>query len=253
MMSTNKSDFRISPLSIMSIAVFIVIGAALWWINTVAAVVIIIIAVSSGALLLWYSLTGSMDYSAGFSNSIYNEQFATRRRLSEIENRMRAALEEPESEYEDIMSDYEYSDLSEESMSDYDTEIPVGIIDGINADIAEKMAIAGIEDLDELAVADSDEISQICKVKIQTAEEWILDAKTIFVGAQISSIIDLSMEDAEAMRERIMKSVRDKVLKFPIDFEIPVAKVQRWINRANSIVSAIDVNEMQRWLEESDR
>jgi hypothetical protein len=55
------------------------------------------------------------------------------------------------------------------------------------------------------------------------------------------------------MRSRIVKSVQAGTLKMPVDYEITMPKVQRWINRANKIVSAVDVSEMQRWLEDGER
>ena len=61
------------------------------------------------------------------------------------------------------------------------------------------------------------------------------------------------MEDAKKMQSRILKSAKSGTLKMPVDYEITLPKVQRWINRANKIVSTVDVNEMQRWLEDGER
>ncbi|MDF1539134.1 MAG: helix-hairpin-helix domain-containing protein [Candidatus Thorarchaeota archaeon] len=252
-MSPSKNDSGLSTLTIISIAIFVIIGIALWWYNTVAAILILILSFASVAMLFWKAFSEAVEQSAGFSGEIRRERGAQRLRLSDIENRMKAALEQSDSDYDNIMTDYDYPNLSEESIADYDTEIPVTIIDGIEGAIAENLENIGIEDLDELAVADPEEVSNNCKVSRQEAEDWIMDAKLIFVGAEISSLISLSMEDPNKMKNSITKAIRTATLKVPIDFKLPQSKIQRWINRANKIVSEVDVNEIQRWLEESDR
>ena len=80
-----------------------------------------------------------------------------------------------------------------------------------------------------------------------------LDAKAIFVGAEISSIIPLSMEEPSKMAKNIERAIRSGTLKVPVDYKIPLKKIHRWINRANKIVSAVDVADIQRWFEEGDR
>ncbi len=251
-MSTNMSDSQFGLLAIVSIAIFVIIGIALWWYNTVAALLILLLSVSAGSLMLWRTISKGLEQNAGFTGDLSRERAITRRRLSDIENRMRTALEEGNGNRDDLI-EFSYEGLEGESIADYDTEIPVGIIDGIENKAISHLEAIGIEDLDELAVADPEEISKVCKVGRQRAEEWILDAKAIFVGAHISSIITLSMEDAKKMRSRIVKSVQAGTLKIPVDHVITLPKVQRWINRANKIVSTVDVNEIQRWLEDGDR
>jgi hypothetical protein len=246
------SESQFGLLAIVSVAIFVIIGVALWWYNTVAALLILLLSLSAGSLMLWRAISKGLEQDAGFTGDLYRERAITRRRLSDIENRMRSALEESDENRDDLI-EFRYESLEGESIADYDTEIPVRIIDGIEDKILSLLESIGIEDLDELAVADPDEISKECRVNRQRAEEWILDAKAIFVGAHISSIITLSMEDPKKMRSRILKSVKAGTLKMPVDYEITLPKVQRWINRANKIVSAVDVTEIQRWLEDSDR
>jgi hypothetical protein len=251
-MTTNMSDSQSELLAIVSIVIFVIIGIALWWYNTVAALLIILLSLSAGSMMLWRAITKGLEQDAGFSGSLYRERAVTRRRLSDIENRMRKALEEGDMNRDDL-EDLNYEDLEGESIADYDTEIPVGIIDGIEEKVLKRLESIGIEDLDELAVADPEEISKECRVSRQRAEEWILDAKAIFVGAHISSIITLSMEDAKKMHSRIAKAAQAGTLKLPVDYNVTIQKIQRWINRANKLVSTVDVTEIQRWLEEGDR
>lgn len=252
-MSSSMNESQFGFLAILSIAIFVIIGVALWWYNTVAALLIILLSLSSGLMMLWRSIARAFEQNAGFSGDLYKEREITRRRLSDIENRMRGSLEDKDMGQSEIWEDFNYETLEGDSIADYDTEIPVEIIDGIQNRNALFLENIGIEDLDELAVADPEEISKTCKVSAQVAEEWILDAKAIFVGAHISSIITLSMEDPKKMRSRIKKSIEAGTLKMPVDYEIPLSKVQRWVNRANKIVSTVDVNEIQRWLEDGDR
>ncbi len=252
-MSTNMSDSQFGLLAIVSIVIFVLIGIVLWWYNTVAALLILLLSLSTGALMLLRFITKAIEQKSGFSGVLYREREITRRRLSDIENRMRTALENGDMKHDNLVEDFNYASLEGESIADYDTEIPVEIIDGIQNRIVEYLESIGIEDLDELAVADPDEISKVCRVSSQIVEEWILDAKAIFVGAHISSIITLSMEDAKKMQSRILKSVQSGTLKMPVDYEITLPKVLRWINRANKIVSTVDVNEIQRWLEDGER
>ena len=204
-------------------------------------------------MLLWKALTEAAEQNAGFSGNIQRERGHTRLKLADIEKRMKAALERGDSDYDNLITDYNYPNLSEESIADYDTEIPVTVIDGIEGKLADILEKIGIEDLDELAVADPEELLASCKVARQVVEEWILDAKVIFVGAEISSIISLSMEDPQKMKDSITKAIQAGTLKIPVDYKIPLSRIQRWINRANKIVSTIDVKEIQRWLEETDR
>ncbi|MCK5239798.1 MAG: helix-hairpin-helix domain-containing protein [Candidatus Thorarchaeota archaeon] len=252
-MSSNISNSQFDLLAIVSIAIFVIIGIALWWYNTVAALLILLLSFSAGALILWRTISKSIEQKSGFSGNLYREREITRRRLSDIENRMRRALEAGDVKHDNMIEDFNYANLEGESIADYDTEIPVEIIDGIQNRIIEHLEGIGIEDLDELAVADPEEISKVCGISSQIVEEWILDAKAIFVGAHISSIITLSMEDAKKMQSRISKSAKSGTLKMPVDYKITLPKVQRWINRANKIVSTVDVNEMQRWLEDGER
>ena len=90
------------------------------------------------------------------------------------------------------------------------------------------------------------------KVSKQTAEGWILDAKALFVGAQISSLIPLSMADAKEIRKNIRKAKNSGALKMPVDDDIPLSKIEGWIEKANEMVSSVDAAEIKKLLEDSD-
>ncbi|MHA1909618.1 MAG: hypothetical protein ACW98Y_20125, partial [Candidatus Thorarchaeota archaeon] len=124
------SESQFGLLAIVSIAIFVIIGIALWWYNTVAALLILLLSLSAGSLMFWRTLSKGLEQNAGFSGDLYRERAITRRRLSDIENRMRTALEEGDGNRDDLI-EFSYEGLEGESIADYDSEIPVNIIDGI--------------------------------------------------------------------------------------------------------------------------
>ncbi len=231
----------------------LMVGIALWGYNTVVSIVVFSIVLAISLNLIWSALLDRIDAKTGFTNPIYREQSFSRKSLSELENRMKSTLERMENSYGYLIDDFDEEELSENTMEDYDAEIPIGLIDGITSEVSDRIEKIGIMDIDELAIADSDEIAGAAKVSNQVAEEWILDAKALFVGAQISSLIPLSMSDPKDLRKKIDRARKSGALRMPVDYEISPSKIQRWIDKANELVSSFDVSEIQRWLEDSDR
>ncbi|MFW9920532.1 MAG: hypothetical protein ACFFED_13090 [Candidatus Thorarchaeota archaeon] len=240
----------------IAILILLIAGIFLWGINTVASVALFSIALAGSLVLVWNVFIDRIETNTGFTQPIYREQNLSRRSLADIENRMKTTLEKIEnaySSYGSIFDDIDESELSENTMEDYDAEIPIGLIDGIQTEYCDRLENIGIMDIDELAIADPEEISDSAKVSRQTAEEWILDAKILFVGAQISSLIPLSMSDPKEIQKRIEKARKSGALKMPVDHDVSLSKIERWINRANEMVSSFDVAEIQKLLDDSDR
>lgn len=240
----------------LPILILLIAGMTLWGYNTVASVALFSIALAVSLIFIWNWFLDKIDAKTGFTQPVLKEQSLSRRSLSDIENRMKATLEKIEntySNYGSLFDDIDEAELSENTMEDYDEEIPIGLIDGISPLHAERLEKIGIMDIDELAIADTEEISDAARVAQHTAEEWILDAKALFVGAQISSLIPLSMSEASEIERKIERARKSGALKMPVDYEIPMNKIEGWIAKANELVSAFDVAEIQKWLEDGDR
>ncbi len=248
-----KSSVLIYPITIL---LMIIAGIALWGYNTVVSIALFSIALAVGLIYVWNIFLSRIEMKTGFTHPTYREQNLSRRSLTDIENRMKTTLEKIEnaySSYGSLFDDIDESELSENTMEDYDAEIPIGLIDGITTEYSDRIERIGIMDIDELAIADPEEIADAAKVSKQTAEEWILDAKTLFVGAQISSLIPLSMSEPKDLLKQIEKAMKSGALKLPVDHEISLKKIERWITKANELVSSFDVAEIQKLLEEGDR
>ncbi len=243
----------INPNSIATITfAMILAGVALWGTNTVASVVVFTIALAIITITIWDVFVSRIELETGFATTRYNKQALSPNSLIDIERKMQSKLEQIERGYDQFLEDVDDPDLIENTIEDYDAEIPIELLDGISGEICERIESIGILDIDELAIADPDEIAEAARVPKQIAEQWVLDAKALFVGAQLSSLIPLSMAEAKDVLRSIEESVISGMLKMPVDYELPITKVEKWINRANKLVSSFDVSEIQKLLEEEE-
>lgn len=253
-MSTTNTYQSIWKLSFAGLlTALLILAMVLWDYNTVASILLFTGALGILVFYIWNSIMQNAETNAPYYSNIRREGNATYSKLAEIESRMHAALEQPRQPIGYDMDDFDYSEFSGNTIADYDEEVPVSLIDGIDTVRSDKLGRIGISDIDELAIADPEEIAHSTGVSKQVAEEWILDAKAMFVGAQISSLIPLSMSEGNNLLAKINKARSTGALILPIDHDLSLEKIDGWINRANELVSAFDVSEMQKLLDDSDK
>jgi hypothetical protein len=253
MPTTNRyqSIWKLSSAGLL--IALLILAIVLWDYNTVASIVLFTASFGIVVFYVWSSILQRAETSAAYYSSIRRERNATYTKLAEIESRMHAALEQPKQPVGYEMDDFDYPELPGNTIADYDEEVPVSLIDGIDTAKSDQLGRIGISDIDELAIADPEEIAHTTGVSKQVAEEWILDAKAMFVGAQISSLIPLSMSEGHKLLAKINNARNTGALKLPIDHDLSISKIDGWINRANELVSAIDVSEIQKLLDDHDK
>lgn len=249
--NTYQSIWKLSSAGLLT--ALLILAMVLWDYNTVASIMLFTGALGILVFYIWNSMVQNAETNAPYYSSIRREGNATYSKLAEIESRMHAALEQPRQPIGYEMDNFDYPELSGNTIADYDEEVPVSLIDGIDTAKSDQLGRIGISDIDELAIADPEEIARTTGVSRQIAEEWILDAKAMFVGAQISSLIPLSMSEANKLLAKINSAKKTGALKLPIDHDLSLSKIDGWINRANELVSAVDVSEIQRLLDNSDK
>ena len=175
-MSTTNTYQSIWKLSFAGLlTALLILAMVLWDYNTVASILLFTGALGILVFYIWNSIMQNAETNAPYYSNIRREGNATYSKLAEIESRMHAALEQPRQPIGYDMDDFDYSEFSGNTIADYDEEVPVSLIDGIDTVRSDKLGRIGISDIDELAIADPEEIAHSTGVSKQVAEEWILD------------------------------------------------------------------------------
>ncbi|MHA2362002.1 MAG: helix-hairpin-helix domain-containing protein, partial [Candidatus Thorarchaeota archaeon] len=127
--------------------------------------------------------------------------------------------------------------------------LPTGIIDGIGRNTSNLLTNSGVNVLEDLAEITSSHLMKMCDTDLETAERWIAEAKAIIFGAEIKSIMDLSVAHDEEIYQRVSDAVEKGIISFPDDYEFTLWVVKRWIESAIHHMTSVEPDEIRKWFD----
>ncbi|MFX1272892.1 MAG: hypothetical protein ACFFAX_14485, partial [Promethearchaeota archaeon] len=180
----------------------IVASIIVWWANTVVAMLVLFAAM----FVAVYTLCSiPLDQPPpGVRRRRWDGMSVER--LDLLEQRMRESLEEIVMMEEDEEPEESYAipvDEADEASTGLEHDIPVEVIDGIGKAYGMKLREIGITNLEELALSSPERVQEACEVTLNEAAGWVADAIAIFMGAGMTSVLELAMSDAEEIIKRI--------------------------------------------------
>ncbi|MHA1637644.1 MAG: hypothetical protein ACTSUB_06465 [Candidatus Thorarchaeota archaeon] len=229
----NKSKSMLLAISIIMIA----LAVLLWWTVTLVSVILLI-----GVIILIPRFFIKIPLPAKQPIKV------KRKRVSPVDETIGRVLS-----FEMSIDEAIQKNTEQEFLSDMDLRIPVNVIEGVQEKHVTLLNDVGIVDTDVLALEDKHLIESLCDINLDTAEQWITDAKAISIGAKISNIFDLSMVDADEMLTAITRAVKGNTFEIPEGYSLTIKKVESWIESANDAISSIDAEEIQKTIENQDR
>ena len=174
-------------------------------------------------------------------------------RIDLLEKRMRESLEEIVMMEEEEEEDTSYAipvDEVEGAPSGLEHDIPVDIIDGIGKAYSMKLQEIGIMNLEELALSSPERIVDACKVSADDAAGWVADAIGIFMGAGMTSVLELAMSDPDEIVERIQSALEKGKIRVPEGHEFTIWSARHWITAANEHIM-LSPEDIRRWAEDN--
>ncbi|MFX1260833.1 MAG: hypothetical protein ACFFAZ_01970 [Promethearchaeota archaeon] len=246
--SADSEQRRRSMFLIATIAL-ILASIVIWWGNTVAAMLVLFAAM----FLAVYTLCSlPLDQPS--------PRVGRRRwdgmsfdRLDLLEQRMRESLEEIAMMEEEKEPDESYAipvDEVDEASAVLEHEIPVEVIDGIGKAYGMKLREIGITNLEELALSSPERVQGACEITPNEAAGWVADAIAIFMGAGMTSVLELAMSDAEEIIKRIELAVENGTIRVPEGHEFTIWSARHWIAAANEHIM-LSPEDIRRWVEDN--
>lgn len=230
---------QITKMKTMLLAIsitMIALAVLLWWTVTLLSVVLLI-----GVIIL---IPG---FCIEIPIPVTQPRKVKRKRISQIDETIGRVLS-----FEMSIDEAIQKNTEQEFISELDLRIPVDIIEGIEEKHSVLLNDVGITDVEVLALEDKHLLESLCEISLDTAGQWIADAKGISIGAGVSNIFDLSMADADEMLTTLTHALNDNTFEIPMDYSFTIWKVRKWIESANEIISSIDVDEIQKMIENQD-
>jgi predicted flap endonuclease-1-like 5' DNA nuclease len=224
----------------------IAIAVGVWWQSTVLAVLLLVLGTVILVNLICTRLLVSVQPLQPTQSRTTRK--GVPRERSVIETRIARAIQE------ELQSGQKRKRAPKENfLNELDRAIPPKVLNGVGPEISEKLEQMGINDLESLADADAVEIAEACNVDPKTAIQWVFDAEALCHGADITDIIELSVAEPEEVVLKISEALVEDIIGVPKDYELTIDRVAHWINEANAIVSAVDVEEIKRTIEKGEK
>ena len=123
--------------------------------------------------------------------------------------------------------------------------LPVSTVEGIGKKYQDELEKGHIKWVEELALAKSETVSELTGVNSMTAKKWIAmarltwlddvsneDAECIVLGANITSIEELAVADAEDLYNEVSTAEKFGRVQVPKGYKITKDKVKLWIESA---------------------
>ncbi|MFX1318187.1 MAG: DUF4332 domain-containing protein [Promethearchaeota archaeon] len=124
-------------------------------------------------------------------------------------------------------------------------QLPVSTIEGIGKTYQDELEKGNIKWVEDLALANPETISRLTSVNNRTAQKWIAmarltwldnvsneDAECIVLGANITSIEELAVADAEDLYNKVSTAEKFGRVQVPKGYKITKDKVRLWIESA---------------------
>jgi hypothetical protein len=242
-----EPEKRNRRVSIVAIAL-IIASMLLWWINTVAAMLLLF----ASMFVIVYTFCAIPVTQPPPVVRKRRWDGMTIERIDFLEKRMRESLEEIVSMEEEEEKDTSYAipvDDVESESSGLVHDIPVEVIDGIGKTYRMKLQDIGVENLEDLAIASHESVAEACSIESNEAAAWIADAIGIFLGAGLTSVLELAMSDAEEILTRIELALEEGRISVPKNHEFTIWKARYWITAANEHI-ILSPEDIRRWAED---
>lgn len=230
--------------------VALILGSiVIWWGNTVAAM----LALFAAMFIAVYTLCSvPLDQpSPGIRRRRWDGMSIER--IDLLEQRMRESLEEIVRMEEEEEPDESYAipvDEVDEASAVLQHEIPVEVVDGIGKAYGMRLSEIGITNLEELALTSPERVQEACEITLNEAAGWVADAVAIFMGAGMTSVLELAMSDAEEIIKRIELAVENGTIRVPEGHEFTIWSARHWIAAANEHI-ILSPEDIRRWVEDN--
>jgi predicted flap endonuclease-1-like 5' DNA nuclease len=235
-------------LLIAAIAIALV-SPALWWVNTVTAMLFLFAAM----FIIVYTLCNVPLDQPPVRTRQRRWDGMSVERIDLLEKRMRESLEEIVMMEEEEEAEESYAipvDEVEGGASGLEHDIPVEIIEGIGKAYGMKLRNIGIKNLEDLALSSPERIQEACEVSLHEAAGWVADAIGIFMGAGMTSVLELAMSDAEEIIKRIEEALEKEKIRVPEGHEFAIWSARQWIAAANAHI-ILSPEDIRRWAEDN--
>ena len=230
--------------------VALILGSIIiWWGNTVAAM----LALFAAMFMAVYALCSVPLDQPSPEGRRRRWDGMSIERIDLLEQRMRESLEEIVMMEEEQEPDESYAipvDEVDEASSVLEHEIPVEVIDGIGKAYGMRLREIGITNLEELALSSPERVREACEVTLSEAAGWVTDATAIFMGAGLTSVLELAISDAEEIIKRIELALENGTIRVPEGHEFTVWSARHWIDAANEHIM-LSPEDIRRWAEDN--
>jgi hypothetical protein len=234
---------------LISAIALILASIVIWWGNTVAAMLILFAAM----FIAVYTLCSvPLDQSPPVVRRRRWDGMSIER-IDLLEQRMRESLEEIVMMEEEEEPDESYAipvDEVDEASIGLEHDIPVEVIDGIGKAYGMKLREIGIINLEELSLSSPERVQEACEVTLSEAAGWLADAIAIYMGAGMTSVLELAMSDAEEIIQRIELALEKGTIRVPKGHEFTIWSARQWITAANEHIM-LSPEDIRRWTEDN--
>ncbi|MHA2142389.1 MAG: helix-hairpin-helix domain-containing protein [Candidatus Thorarchaeota archaeon] len=230
------------------VVVLAITSIILWWANTVAAM----LALFASMFVFVYTLCTVPATPPPLVVRQRRLDGMSVDRIDLLEKRMRESLEEIVMMEEEEETDTSYAipvDDIDDAPSGLEHEIPVEVIDGIGKAYGMRLREVGIGNLEDLALSNPEQIREACNVALNEAVGWVADAIGIFLGAGMTSVLELAMSDADEIIKRIELALKEERINVPDGHEFTIWSARHWISAANEHIM-LSPEDIRRWAED---
>lgn len=234
---------------LIAAAVLLIASSVLWWVNTVAAMLVLF----SAMFIAVYTLCSIPLNQPPPRVRRRRWDGMSVERIDLLEQRMRESLEEIVMMEEDEEPEESYAipvDEVDGVSTGLEHDIPVEVVDGIGKAYGMKLREIGITNLEELALSSPERVREACEVTLSEAAGWVADAIAIFMGAGMTSVLELAMSDAEEIIKRIEMALENGTIRVPEGHEFTIWNARHWITAANEHIM-LSPEDIRRWSEDN--
>ena len=246
---TSDPEQKRRGMFLMATVALILASIVIWWGNTVAAM----LALFAAMFMAVYALCSvPLDQPSPRGRRRRWDGMSIER-IDLLEQRMRESLEEIVMMEEEEESDESYAipvDEVDEASTVLEHEIPVEVVDGIGKAYGMKLREIGITNLEDLALSSPERVQEACEITLNEAAGWVADAIAIFMGAGMTSVLELAMSDAEEIIKRIELALENGTIRVPEGHEFTIWSARHWIAAANEHVM-LSPDDIRRWIEDN--
>ena len=246
---TADPEQRRRGMFLLAAILLIFASIVIWWGNTVVAMLVLFAAM----FIVVYTLCSiPLDQPPPRARQRRWDGMSIER-IDLLEQRMRESLEEIVMMEEEETLDESYTipvDEVDEASTGLEHDIPVEVIDGIGKAYGMKLREIEITNLEELALSSPERVQGACQVTIEEAAGWVADAIAIFMGAGMTSVLELAMSDPEEIIKRIETALENGTIRMPDGHEFTIWSARHWIAAANEHIM-LSPEDIRRWAEDN--